>query len=91
MSEKVEFSKEWKELVEIRYTFLCCFVRKYREKGKGFRADFLKQQFKDLLGPPLGTHIATLRGHTSAVICLTAVGNKLYSGSGDKTIRVWAL
>ena len=91
MSEKVEFSKEWKELVEIRYTFLFCFVRKYREKGKGFRADFLKQQFKDLLGPPLGTHIATLRGHTDDVNCLTVVGNKLYSGSNDDTIRVWAL
>ena len=89
MSEKVEFSKEWKELVEIRYTFLFCFVRKYREKGKGFRADFLKQQFKDLLGPPLGTHIATLRGHTSTVNRLTVIGNKLYSGSGDCTIRVW--
>ena len=89
MSEKVEFSKEWKELVEIRYTFLFCFVRKYREKGKGFRADFLKQQFKDLLGPPLGTHIATLRGHTGWVICLTVIGNKLYSGSYDSTIRVW--
>ena len=87
----VEFSEELREWTEIRYMFIKCFVRKCKKKGVEFRADFLKQQFQDLLGPPSGMHIATLQGHTSGVMCLTVVGNKLYSGSNDDTIRVWAL
>jgi WD40 repeat protein len=35
------------------------------------------------------TEIATLRGHTYGVNCLTLHENKLYSGSDDKTIRIW--
>ena len=37
------------------------------------------------------TEIATLRGHTYGVNCLTLHENKLYSGSGypDSTIRIW--
>ena len=35
------------------------------------------------------TEIATLRGHTDYVWCLTIHENKLYSGGYDKTIRVW--
>ena len=38
---------------------------------------------------PLYTEIAILRGHTYAVMCLTLHKNKLYSGSWDKTIRIW--
>ena len=30
-----------------------------------------------------------LEGHTSSVRCLTLYGNKLLSGSWDRTIRVW--
>ena len=37
------------------------------------------------------TEIATLRGHTYGVNCLTLHENKLYSGSAypDSTIRIW--
>ena len=85
----VEFSEEFRELTEIRYMFIMCFVRKCRKKGVEFRADFLKQQFQKLLEPPSGMHIATLQGHTQSLFCLTVDRNKLYSGSYDKTIRVW--
>ena len=34
-------------------------------------------------------HLATLEGHTDWVTCLTLYGNKLFSGSDDRTIRVW--
>ena len=34
-------------------------------------------------------HLATLAGHTSVVHCLTLYGNKLFSSSQDRTIRVW--
>ena len=30
-----------------------------------------------------------LEGHTGGVWCLTLYGNKLFSGSNDRTIRVW--
>ena len=30
-----------------------------------------------------------LRGHTDYVWCLQVVGNALYSGSVDKTVRLW--
>ena len=33
--------------------------------------------------------VATLRGHTGIVYCLTLHDNKLYSASQDETIRVW--
>ena len=33
--------------------------------------------------------IDTLEGHTNTVYCLTIYKNKLFSGSSDKTIRVW--
>ena len=86
---EIEFSEELRELIEVRYMFIMCFVRKCRQKGVGFRADFLKQHFKELLGPLSGMHITTLQGHTDCVWCLTVVGNRLYSGSYDRTIRVW--
>ena len=34
--------------------------------------------------------IATLRGHTGWVLCLTHYKNTLYSAGEDKTIRIWA-
>ena len=34
-------------------------------------------------------HLATLAGHTGGVTCLTLYGNKLFSASDDRTIRVW--
>ena len=53
----------------------------------------LPSHIKILFGPfmktPLYTEIAILRGHNWVVCCLTLHENKLYSGSGDKTIRIW--
>ena len=88
MRKKVQFSDEFKELIEVRHTFATCFTRKCREMGVGLGAEFLKEQFKDLITPS-GLHIATLRGHTSWVECLAIAGRKLYSGSEDRTIRIW--
>ncbi|KAJ4842199.1 hypothetical protein Tsubulata_032621 [Turnera subulata] len=34
---------------------------------------------------------ASLKGHLSSVICLAVRANRLYSGSTDRTIRVWCL
>ena len=34
-------------------------------------------------------HVKTLEGHTDPVIALAVSGSKLFSGSWDKTIRVW--
>ena len=54
----------------------------------------LPSHIKILFGPfmktPLYTEIGILRGHTYAIMCLTLHKNKLYSGSCDKTIRIWA-
>ena len=84
-----ERTEEMEKLIETRYTFVICFVGVCRrlevELGN---ADFLKEQFKDLITPS-GMHLCTLRGHTGMVQCLTAVGGKVYSGSFDETIRVW--
>ncbi|GAV64322.1 WD40 domain-containing protein, partial [Cephalotus follicularis] len=33
--------------------------------------------------------VASLDGHTMAVVCLTVGANKLFSGSKDHTIRIW--
>ena len=53
----------------------------------------LPSHIKILFGPfmktPLYTEIGILRGHTYAIMCLTLHKNKLYSGSCDKTIRIW--
>merc|ERR1711907_658003 len=78
-----------KRLIETRYTFVICFVGVCRRLGRELgNADFLKEQFKDLITPS-GIQLYTLRGHTSYVYCLTVVGDKVYSGSDDETIRVW--
>ena len=84
----VEFSEEFRELTEIRYMLIMCFVRSVESRVE-FRADFLKQQFQELLGPPSGMHITTLQGQTECLLCLTVDGDKLYSGSFDTTTRVW--
>ena len=49
----------------------------------------IQKLFGDFLKTPLYTKIATLRGHTDIVCCLTIHENKLVSGSRDKTIRIW--
>ena len=84
----VEWSEEYRELIESKYTFLLCLTKIFRDHHWEDKS-FLKEQFKELLGPTPGMHIATLQGHTSGVTCLTVVGNKLYSGSYDNTIGVW--
>ena len=45
----------------------------------------------EVMGSVLSRHdsIATLEGHTNSVMCLAIHKNKLYSGSMDKTIRIW--
>jgi len=51
----------------------------------------IQKLFGDFLKTPQYTELATLRGHTDPVLCLTHDGNKLYSGGGyrDRTIRIW--
>ena len=84
----VEWNEEYRELIESKYTFIVCVANVFRDHHWEDKS-FLKEQFKELLGPTPGMHIATLQGHTRGVSCLTVVGNKLYSGSHDKTIGVW--
>ena len=83
-----ELSDEFREVIERRYAFATYFTGACREREIGLPADFLKLQFKDLITPS-GILITTLQGHTDRVSCLAVVGNKLYSGSEDRTIRVW--
>ena len=72
--------------------------RKQGEKKRVHMSIFaLPSHIKKLFGPfmktPLYTEIATLRGHTNPptnhMPCLILHENKLYSGSYDKTIRIW--
>ena len=49
----------------------------------------IKKLFGCFICIPKYTQIATLRGHTDPVYCLTLHENKLYSGSGDEIIRIW--
>ena len=51
----------------------------------------IKRMFGEFLKTPKYTEIATLRGHTDCVYCLTLHENKLYSGGWDETIRVWKI
>ena len=88
MNRDIELSDEFREVIERRYAFAIHFTRACRERKIGLPADFLKLEFKDLITPS-GILITTLEGHTDAVYCLTVVGNKLYTGSDDRTIRVW--
>ena len=89
MSDSVSFSDKHLQMVEIRYTLINCLNRRFRSRGLELPAGFFKEHFKDLLSLPSGTHIATLEGHTDAVNCLIVVGDKVYSGGDDDTIRVW--
>ena len=50
---------------------------------------FIETHFEPLIPIPKYIELATLEGHTYHVVCLTLYGNKLFSGSFDKTIRVW--
>ena len=50
---------------------------------------FIEAHFEPLFPIPKCIELATLKGHTNDVYCLTLYGNKLFSGSFDKTIRVW--
>ena len=49
----------------------------------------IKSMFGEFLKTPKYTEIATHRGHTSNVLCLTLHENNLIFGSYDKTIRIW--
>ena len=49
----------------------------------------IKKMFGDFLKTPKYTELAILKEHTNSVYSLAAFGNKLYSGSQDKTIRIW--
>ena len=87
--EGVEWSEEYREWMERKYTFLLCLIKVFRNHDRGAEPSFLREHFKELLRAPSGMHMTTLRGHTGTVRCLTVVGKKLYSGSYDETIRVW--
>ena len=87
----MNWSDEFLELVETRYTFIKCLIRRFEALGIELLAGFYKEHFKDLLTLPSGTHISTLRGHTWKVSCLVVHKNILYSGSFDETIRAWNL
>ena len=87
----MNWSNEFLELVERRYTLIKCFNRRIEARGIELPAGFFKEHFKDLLTLPSGTPIATLQGHTHWVHCLIVHNNILYSGSSDKTIRAWNL
>ena len=49
----------------------------------------IKKLFGGFIKTPQYTHIHNLEGHTGTVLCLTLHENKLYTGSDDKTIRIW--
>ena len=87
----MNWSNEFLELVERRYTLIKCFNRRIEARGIELPAGFFKEHFKDLLTLPSGTPIATLQGHTEYVNCLVVHNNVLYSGSKDETIRAWSL
>ena len=91
MDGEVIRSNESLELAERRYTLIKCLILMFRAYGIELSAGFYKEHFKDLLTLPSGTPIATLRGHTDYVECLTVHNDILYSGSGDRTIRAWNL
>ena len=87
----MNWSNEFLELVQRRYTLIKCFNRRIEARGIELPAGFFKEHFKDLLTLPSGTPIATLQGHTSSAICLIVHNNILYSGSKNRTIRAWKL
>ena len=72
--EKRKQGEDWKNL-----TYMTIFAKPCH----------IKILFGPVMKTPLYTEIATLRGHTDSVRCLTLHENKLFSGSRDKTIRIW--
>ena len=50
---------------------------------------FIKAYFEPLIRIPAYIELATLEGHTKCVDSLTLYGDKLFSGSRDRSIRVW--
>ena len=76
-----------------RHLLLWVFKQKRlhpEQKGKYDALDesAVKGMFERLF---FGTYkcLARMEGHTGGVSCLTPYGNKLFSGSDDRTIRVW--
>ena len=76
-----------------RHLLLWVFKQKRlhpQQKGKYDALDesAVKGMFERLF---FGTYkcLARMEGHTGGVTCLTLYGNKLFSGSFDRTIRVW--
>ena len=93
MDGEVNWSNEFLESVERRYTLINCLNSRIKILDPNFQfpVGFFKEHFKDLLTLPSGTPIATLQGHASYVNCLIVHNNILYSGSRDHTIRAWNL
>ena len=50
-----------------------------------------RSSFVPLEPGDFGREITTLSGHTNSVLALAIYDSKLYSGSVDKTIKVWSL
>ena len=91
MDGEVIRSNESLESAERRCTLVKRLIRRLEALGVELSAGFYKESFKDLLTLPSGAPIATLQGHTGAVICLIEHNNILHSGSGDDAIRAWSL
>jgi len=49
----------------------------------------IKKMFGEYFKTPKYTDLAYFGGHTENVSCLAVLKNKLYSGSWDKTIKIW--
>jgi len=49
----------------------------------------IKKMFGEYFKTPKYTDLAYLRGHTEIVLCIISHDNNLYSGSWDKTIKIW--
>ena len=49
----------------------------------------IKKMFGEYFKTPKYTDLAYLRGHTEIVLCIISQDNNLYSGSWDKTIKIW--
>jgi len=49
----------------------------------------IKKMFGEYFKTPKYTDLAYLRGHREIVLCIIYHDNTLYSGSWDKTIRIW--
>ena len=74
------------EIVEERYQFCIWLNLIARERGVGnvINVDL----FRDFLKTPQYTEVASLRGYTDYMRCLTHHENKLFSGNYN-TIRIW--